>query len=141
MDGTTVYIDGDSVYTFDFSKNPKHFYEFDFGAKDGKTGYTETSSMPYFEGASHYVETSCPSAVHLFMTSNRYDHAKVKGVNEKYCNGDPSLIWVNPIEQKIKTLTFGTFETQQVKDHFINIVTTKDNMASVKLIFQLSSSP
>lgn len=133
VDGTTVYIDGDSVYTFDFSKNPKHFYEFDFGAKDGKTGYTETSSMPYFEGASHYVETSCPSAVHLFMTSNRYDHAKVKGVNEKYCNGDPSLIWVNPIEQKIKTLTFGTFETQQVKDHFINIVTTKDNMASVKL--------
>ncbi|MBR1877400.1 MAG: IgGFc-binding protein [Paludibacteraceae bacterium] len=133
VDGTVVRIDGDSVYTFDFSKNPKHFYEFDFGAKDSKTGYTESSSMPYFEGASHYIETTCPSAVHLFMTSNRYDHAKVKNVNEKYCNGDPSLIWVNPIEQKIKTLTFGTFETQQVKDHFINIVTTADNKNSVEL--------
>ena len=133
VDGTTDYIDGDSVYTFDFSKNPKHFYEFDFGAKDSKTGYTESSSMPFYEGASHYVETSCPSAVHLFMTSNRYDHAKVKGVNEKYCNGDPSLIWVNPIEQKIKTLTFGTFETKQVKDHFINIVTTADNINSIRL--------
>ncbi len=132
VDGTIVRIDGDSVYTFDFASNPKHYYEFDFGAKDGMTNYAG-DGHDYFEGASHYIETSCPSAVHLFMTSNRYDHDKLKGVNEKYCNGDPSELWVNPIEQKIKTLTFGTFETKQVQDHFINIVTTKDNVASVKL--------
>ncbi len=134
VDGTTVYVDGDSVYTFDFSTNPKHYYEFDFGAKDEMTNYSG-DGHPYFEGASHYVETSCPSAVHLFMTSNRYDHGekKIGDIKYKYCNGDPSLIWVNPIEQKIKTLTFGTFETQQVKDHFINIVTTTDNINSIRL--------
>ena len=134
VDGTVVYIDGDSVYTFDFTNNPKHYYEFDFGAKDEMTNYTGDGHR-YFEGASHYIETSCPSAVHLFMTSNRYDHGEktISGTKYKYCNGDPSLIWVNPIEQKIDTLTFGTFETKQVTDHFINIVTLASNQASVKL--------
>lgn len=136
VDGTEVKIDGKTVHTFDFVNGPaddkKHFYEFDFGAKDSKTGY-DGDGHDFFEGASHFIETSCPCAVHLFMTSNRYDHKKIKGVNEKYCNGDPSLIWINPIEQRIDTLTFGTFETQQVKDHFLNIIATKENVASVRL--------
>ena len=136
VDGTVVKIDGVPVHTFDFingsNEDKKHFYEFDFGLKDSKSGYTG-DGHDYYEGASHYIETSCPSAVHLFMTSDRYDHEKVKNVNEKYCNGDPSEIWVNPIEQKIDTLTFGTFQTLQVTDHFINIVTTADNVSSVRL--------
>lgn len=138
VDGTVVKIDGDSVYTFDFNNNPKHIFEFDFGAKDAMTNYSGDGSR-YFEGAGHYIETSCPSAVHLFMTSNRYDHGE-KEITEggvktkyKYCNGDPSEIWVNPIEQKIKELTFGTFQTTQVTDHFINIVTSADNVNSVRL--------
>lgn len=146
VDGTVVRIDGDSVYTFDFAKNPKHYYEFDYGAKDIFNSAENTSKSQkaykgdghdYYEGASHYIETSCPSAVHIFMTSDRYDHDKVEGsgpgANKNYCNGDPSEIWVNPIEQKIKKLTFSTFQTQQVQDHFINIVTTKDNVKSVLL--------
>ena len=135
VDGTVVKIDGNPVATINFASDPRHFYEFDFGAKDEMSTYTEKSGMPYFEGASHYIETSCPSAVHLIMTSNRYDHGekKIGDIKYKYCNGDPSLIWVNPIEQKIDTLTFGTFQTTQVKDHFINIVTLKENVASVRL--------
>lgn len=136
VDGTVVKVDGNVVHTFDFvngsGEDQKHFYEFDFGVRDNLSGYSG-DGHDFFEGTSHYIETSCPSAVHLFMTSDRYDHDKVKGVNEKYCNGDPSEIWVNPIEQKIDTLTFGTFQTAQVNDHFINIVTHKDNVASVKL--------
>lgn len=151
IDGTVVKIDGVPVHTFDFvngsAEDKKHFFEFDFGAKDEMNGaeYKDPKDSSkdqaaysgdgheYMEGASHFIETSCPSAVHLFMTSNRYDHEKVKNSNDKYCNGDPSEIWVNPIEQKIKKLTFCTFETEQVKDHFLNIVTTKDNVNSVKL--------
>lgn len=134
VDGTIVKVDGDSVYTFDFATNPKRYFEFDFGAKDNMTNYSGDGHK-YFEGASHYIETSCPSAVHLFMTSNRYDHGEktVDGTKYKFCNGDPSLIWINPIEQKIKELTFGTFETKQVTDHFINIITTADNVKSVLL--------
>jgi len=141
-DGTKVYVDGQLKYTFDFAYNPKRYYEFDFGAQDDMLRYNP-SGVDYFEGSNHYIETSCPSAVHLFMTSNQYDHDAIKeerkeGKN-KYtttymnCNGDPSLIWVNPIEQKIDTLTFGTFQTAMVKDHFVNIVTLQENVQSVKL--------
>lgn len=138
VDGTVVKIDGHEAHTFDFvngsDDDKKHFYEFDFGKKDSKTVYKgDNAGHTWYDGVSHFIETSCPCAVHLFMTSNQYDHAKDDNINTKYCNGDPSLIWINPIEQKIDTLTFGMFETDQVKDHFINIVTTKDNVASVRL--------
>ena len=132
VDSTVVVLDGDTIHTFSFlegdDEDKKHFFEFDFGAKDAKTDYSGDGKHQWYDGVSHYIETSCPCAVHLFMTSDRYDHK-----SGKYCNGDPSEIWVNPIEQKIKELTFGTFETQQVKDHFINIITTKDNYKSVRL--------
>ena len=130
VDSTVVKLDGNTIHVFSFEdgndEDKKHFFEFDFGAKDGMTNY-DGDGHKWYDGVSHFIETSCPCAVHLFMTSNRYDHK-----SGKYCNGDPSEIWVNPIEQKIKELTFGTFETQQVKDHFINIITTKDNVASVR---------
>ena len=136
VDSTVVKLDGDTIHVFSFEdgndEDKKHFFEFDFGAKDDMTNYAGDSKHEWYDGVSHYIETSCPCAVHLFMTSNRYDHDKIKNVNDKYCNGDPSEIWVNPIEQKIKELTFGVFETQQVKDHFINIITTKDNVTSVR---------
>ena len=132
VDSTVVVLDGDTIHTFSFlegdDEDKKHFFEFDFGAKDAKTDYSGDVKHQWYDGVSHYIETSCPCAVHLFMTSDRYDHK-----SGKYCNGDPSEIWVNPIEQKIKELTFGTFETQQVKDHFINIITTKDNYKSVRM--------
>lgn len=142
VDGTVVKIDGHEAHTFDFvngsDDDKKHFYEFDFGKKDNMTDYSGDGHT-FYDGVSHYIETSCPCAVHLFMTSNSYDHGDkeitVDGVKTKYkkCNGDASEIWVNPIEQKIKDLTFGTFQTRQVTDHFLNIVTTKDNVASVRL--------
>jgi len=132
VDSTVVWIDGDSVFMFNFANDPHHTYEFDFGAKDNMTNYTGDGHT-YFEGSSHYIETSCPCAVHLFMTSNRYDHEKIKNVNSNYCNGDPSEIWVNPIEQTLTNMTFGNFETQQVKDHYVNIVTKAGGVASMVL--------
>jgi len=138
VDGTVVKIDGQEAHTFDFvnggDDDQHHFYEFDFGKEDEMTKRS-TDGHTWYDGVSHYIETSCPCAVHLFMTSNTYDHddKKIDNVTYKKCNGDPSEIWVNPIEQKIKDLTFGTFQTRQVTDHFLNIITTKDNVASVQL--------
>ncbi|MCQ2342647.1 MAG: IgGFc-binding protein [Paludibacteraceae bacterium] len=132
VDSTIIYIDGDSVAMIDFSKDIHHTYEFDFGAKDAMTNYAGDGHR-YFEGVSHYIETSCPCAVHLFMTSNRYDHDKIKNVNSNYCNGDPSEIWVNPIEQTMTSMTFGNFETKQVNDHYLNIVTTTSGVGSMIL--------
>ncbi len=139
-DSTAVIINGDTAHIFSFeegdSDDQKHFYEFEFGVNDSKSLWQTDPDRPNIkriESTNCFIETSCPCAVHLFLTSNQYDHAKDKSINEKYCNGDPSQIWINPIEQKIKTLTFGTFETTQVKDHFINIITSSDNVNSIKL--------
>lgn len=144
VDGTVVKVDGQEVHTFDFvngtAEDKKHFFEFDFGAIDTMTDLTNReTSRPLYEGASHFIETSCPCAVHLFMTSNNYDHGDkeitIDGTKTKFkkCNGDPSEIWVNPIEQKIDTLTFGTFETKQVTDHFLNIVVPKEHGGPIML--------
>lgn len=140
-DSTVVKVNGDTLHVFSFedgdNDDKKHFFEFEFGALDSKSAWQKDPERPNVKRDTTdncFIETSCPCAVHLFLTSNRYDHNKVKGVNEKYCNGDPSLIWINPIEQRIDTLTFGTFETNQVKDHFLNIVTLNEpnNLNSFK---------
>ena len=136
QDSTKVIVNGDTIHTFSFENgdndDKKHFFEFEFGVKDEKSAWQTDPARPNIkriESTNCYVETSCPCAVHLFLTSNRYDHK-----NSKYCNGDPSLIWINPIEQRIDSLTFGTFKTDQVDDHFINIVTLNEesNLNSIK---------
>lgn len=119
-DGTTVTINGDSVYTFDFATNPRRFYEFELGdasvAGDG---------TPVISGTSCFVETSCPCAVHLFMVSNRYDYPV-----SPYCDGDPAMVWINPIEQVIDEITFGTYQDY---NHYVNVVTTASNVSSMQL--------
>jgi len=123
-DETTVYINGDSVYTFDFSKNKKQFWEFEIGASaktiDNYNGEANKKS-------SCVVTTSCPCAVHMFLTSQTYGGGKG--------DGDPAMLWVNPIEQQIDQVTFATYQSlgktlKETSDsrptrHYVNIVTDK----------------
>lgn len=132
-DGTEVYVNGNLIHTFDFATDPKHFYEFEIGSPaseivDKNGNLVANDGSPVIEGTSCWIETSCPAAVHLFMVSNRYDYPI-----DPYCDGDPSMIWINPIEQQISDITFGTFQTEQVDNHYLNIVTTAANAASVTL--------
>lgn len=122
-DETTVYINGDSVYAFDFSKNKKHQWEFEIGTQ-GK----------YAKNGSCLLTTSCPCAVHLFIVSQEY-YSKT--------DGDPAMLWINPIEQQIDQVTFATYASSQTysKDedghkkgdtiptkHYVNIVTDKPEL-------------
>lgn len=117
-DETTVYVNGDSVYTFDFANNPKHFWEFSIGAQGS-----------YGKDSSCVVTTSCPAAVHLFIASQVYQDSKNK-------NGDPSMIWINPIEQQIDQVTFATYQslgqsgtgTDRTTYHYVNIVTDRPDL-------------
>ena len=114
-DETTVYINGDSVYTFDFATNAKHFWEFTIGAKGS-----------YAKDSSCVLTTSCPCAAHLFITSQVYQDASNK-------NGDPAMLWINPIEQQIDQVTFATYQslgkegtgTSRTTYHYTNVVTDK----------------
>lgn len=116
-DGTTVTVNGNVVHTFDFATNPKRTFEFQIG--DPVTG----KDNPLVMGESCMIHTSCPCAVHLFTVSNRYEDPSGNS------NGDPCMIWVSPIEQRIQEVTFSAF-TQKDKDgketiteHYVNIVT------------------
>lgn len=120
-DETTVYINGDSVYTFDFASNPKHFWEFTIGAQG-----------TYGKDSSCVVTTSCPAATHLFIASQVYQDSKNK-------NGDPSMIWINPIEQQIDQVTFATYQSlgksgtgsDRTTYHYTNIVTDEPSLMTL----------
>lgn len=65
-----------------------------------------------------YLESDNPIAVYL------YNHSHGSGDN---AHGDPSMVWISPVEQTIEEVTFSTFQVQQVSVHYANIVCfTKD---------------
>ena len=145
-DGTEVYYnneDGDKIliHTFDFSKDKKHYWTFEIGESlaycadmsDGKPGspYTGKLPEPLIIDSSCYLTTSCPAGVHLFMVSNRYDNV-VEKVSSDTLVSDPAMLWISPIEQVIKEITFATYHTQQAKFHFMNIVTTTSDVANMQ---------
>ena len=132
VDETVVLIDGDTVHKFDFATNPKHYFEFDFGARDSLTKYTG-DGHPFFEGSNHIIETSCPCAVHQFSTSNRYDHDKITGVNTKFCNGDGTVINVMPLDYLQREVRFIPIYTPYSNAHFLNIVTPTNQVNTVLL--------
>lgn len=111
-DETVVRINGDSVYTFDFSTNPKHYWEVEIGAQ-GK----------YAKDGSCMLTTSCPCAVHLFIVSQKY-HGDNKG--------DPAMLWINPIEQQIDQVTFNTYASRNgTTSHYVNIVTDQPELITL----------
>ncbi len=89
-------------------------------------------------GDALYIETTCPCAVYNYDTGNGYkgdgkdaSGAKIDEVNGS--KGDPSSVWVSPIQQKIGKITFGTCYTTNTRDHFLNIVAETATCQNTKL--------
>ncbi|MBQ6748736.1 MAG: IgGFc-binding protein [Paludibacteraceae bacterium] len=111
-DDTQVFINGELVHTFNFNTTPKQYYEFVIG-----------ENGDYAEDGSCYLTTSCPCAVHLFMASQNFDQVS---------NGDPAMLWVNPIEQRIDQISFATYNSSNgTTQHFTNIVTDKPELMTL----------
>jgi len=71
-----------------------------------------------------YIETSGPAVCYLYVTGQSCGGGQ----------GDPSMVYIAPIEQNIKKITFGTYEyTDYTNNHYVNVVTRTDNVASVRL--------
>ena len=71
-----------------------------------------------------YIETSGPAVCYLYVTGQSCGGG----------SGDPSMVYIAPIEQNIKKITFGTYEyTDYTNNHYVNVVTRTDNVASVRL--------
>ena len=78
-----------------------------------------------------YIETSCPCAVYSYDTGNGYKGRNADEIDNS--KGDPSSVWVAPLQQKIKKITFGTCYTDRTKDHFLNIVAETATCQTTKL--------
>ncbi|MCQ2342644.1 MAG: IgGFc-binding protein [Paludibacteraceae bacterium] len=143
-DGTEVYVnskDGEQVlvHTFDFSKEPKQYWEFEIGEalaycadNPGQSRYNGELPLPLVVDSSCYLTTSCPAGIHIFMVSNRYDNVVPK-VSSDTLVSDPAMLWVSPIEQVITDITFSTYHTSLAKLHYVNIVTPTANVPSMQL--------
>lgn len=68
-----------------------------------------------------YIETSSPASVYMFLGS--------AGVQ----NGDPSMIIVNPVDQRVKDITFATYSTTYTNTHYVTIVASAEEMQYVRL--------
>ncbi len=117
-DGTEVRINGILMHTFNFAVDKKQYWEFELGEKiSGRVN-------PDVTGQSCFIETSCPTSVHLFMTSNKYDGSD---------NADPAMVVINPIEQGISHVTFTTYGSDNT--HYVNIVTEKNNCKDMTISY------
>ena len=117
-DGTTLKVDGSEVHTFDFASNASRTYE-----------------MKVENAGVHYIEASCPCQVYLYMVSNREDG---KDANDEWQNGDPAMVWINPLEQQIEEIQFVSYpviesDAGTLPEHFVNIVTETSNTGSMTL--------
>lgn len=61
-----------------------------------------------------YLETSEPSGVYLYIAG------AVQG--NPLENSDPSMVWIPPTEQMLNDITFATFDSPGIADHYVNIV-------------------
>lgn len=78
-----------------------------------------------------FIETSCPCAVYSYDTGNSF--AGNTGDEIESSKGDPSSVWVSPVQQKINQITFGTCYTTKTRDHFLNVVTATSSCNDTKL--------
>ena len=112
--GTQLHIDGILRATIDAGDT----YEFELRNSTMAQSAQNPSSANINEDAV-FLDASCPVAVYSYDVSNGYKAATSEMVDDR---GDPSMVWISPIEQKINDITFGVCGTNKTKRHFIDIV-------------------
>ena len=136
-----IEIDGYDVYHL----NPFETWEFEI-SEDLASGdmYKEIvekakRQVPMIvNGYAHYIKTSCPCAVFSYDVSSGYKHSANSEVNSS-ATGDPSMVWISPLQQRISKITFGACGTQNCEEdghtrrHFVNIVCLTNDTATFKL--------
>ena len=100
-DDNIIYRNGEEIAVIGYGDS----FEFDLLASEG----------------SCYIETSEPSVVYVYHTS--WEDPFAPSVVRQ---GDPSMLWIPPVEQRIKEVTFCTFDSEHelsfIEHHYVNIV-------------------
>ena len=63
-----------------------------------------------------FLSSDNPIAVYLY----HHSHRQATGSESTY--GDPSMVWISPVEQTIQEITFSTFQASNGLEHFVNVV-------------------
>ena len=93
-----------------------------------QTGETYEFQLMGSEG-SCFLETSQPAGVYLYIAG------AVQGNDQEL--SDPSMIWIPPVEQKMNDLTFATFQSPGISNHYVNVVIPVNALDEVTLDGQL----
>lgn len=135
--GTEIIVDGVSLTTI----NAGETYEFELCESVMRTeeGYTKAAAEGrgcdyYLDGEAHYLETSCPCAVFSYDVSENY-YIKKNGTSERDPNsaGDPAMVWISPLEQQLRKVTFGVMNTDKTPTHYVNIITPTSGATSLEV--------
>lgn len=135
--GTTLTVDGTYLTTI----NAGETYEFELcsATMRQQSAYTKAAGEhrgtdKFFEGEAHYLETSCPCAVFSYDVSEKY-YIDKDGTSERDPNaaGDPSMVWISPLEQQLRKVTFGVMNTDQTTTHYVNIITPTSGASSLEV--------
>ncbi|MBQ2189502.1 MAG: PKD domain-containing protein, partial [Paludibacteraceae bacterium] len=131
-DGTEIRLDGYSQNIF-IDKGETYYIVLQNAGKPQANKPGTSSVDNTFTGDVLYIETSCPCQVYSYDTGNAYV-GKEKDVSGTVINelvegekGDPSSVWVSPIQQKINKITFGACYTNLTEAHFLNVITETSN--------------
>ena len=129
VNGTSISLDGYEQATISAGET---YYIMLQGASDpnGKNAGDSPIDKVLTQDAV-FIETSCPCAVYSYDTGNSYKGSS--GDEVVGGKGDPSSVWVSPVQQKIGKITFGTCYTSKTKDHFLNVVTETATCSASKL--------
>lgn len=123
--GTDIKINGVQKTNI----NAGDTYEFEMCNSTLSLTAENIASAQYFSDAV-YLESSCPVAVYSYDVSNGYKAGTTEMVDDR---GDPSMVWISPLEQKINKITFGACGTNKTKKHFIDIVCLTADASLTKL--------
>ena len=84
----------------------------------------------YASSGSCFLETTMPSVVYIYNTTGE-EPMEPSGSR----NGDPSMAWIPPVEQRIDEITFCTFDSEYefayIDTHYVNIVVESDDVGNV----------
>ena len=134
--GTSISVDGYEIATI----NSGETYEFELCSPEMRTQSPYTSAVGegrgtqfYFDGPAHYLETSCPCAVFSYDVSETYYISSGTSERDPNAHGDPSMVWISPLEQQLSKITFGVMNTANTTAHYVNVITPTEGASSLEV--------
>ena len=131
QNGTEIKIDG---YSQAYINEGETYYLILQSASDPFTAKQNKITFAFDQvitADAAFIETSCPCAVISYDTGNNF--AGATGSEIVNGQGDPSSVWISPLQQKINRITFGACYTTKTQAHFLNVVTETATCTNTKL--------